>query len=134
MYREYIPSSVTATQNSSPRFVLSGSAGTSPSHHFSMKSFRTAKSRNRKRERDIDTELLIGCEEAEENLLKEEEIEQERNSRSWIKRCALLLYHLTKKETPGTTQGNSQIIKGLGLLHEVICNGNHRYTLVTFMR
>ena len=37
----------------------------------------------------------------------------------------LLLYHLTKKETPGTTQGNSQIIKGIGLLHEVICNGNH---------
>ena len=49
-----------------------------------MKSFRTAKSRNGKR--DIDTELLIGCEEAEENLIEEEEIEQNRNSRSWIKR------------------------------------------------
>ena len=46
----------------------------------------------------------------------------------------LLLYHLTKKETPGTAQGNSQIIKGLGLLHEVICNGNHSiiHSLVVF--
>ena len=31
----------------------------------------------------------------------------------------LLLYHLTKKETPGIAQGNNQITKGLGLLHEV---------------
>ena len=78
-----------------------------------MKSFRTAKSRNRKRERDVDTESLIGCEEAEENLLKEEEVEQERNSRSWIKRCACCCTTSPRKRLQELRKGIVKSLKEL---------------------
>ena len=49
-----------------------------------MKSIQTAKFRQ---ELDVDTESLIGCDEAEKNLLEEEE-EMEKKTRSRVKTCA----------------------------------------------
>ena len=51
-----------------------------------MKSIQTAKFRQ---ELDVDTESLIGCDEAEKNLLEEEEEEEmEKKTRSRVKRHA----------------------------------------------
>ena len=74
---------------------MSRTVETTPNEHISMKIFRTAlskrfgRSKSRKH-KQLDAEPVIACDEAEENLIDEqedEEIEQEEKSRdSWIKR------------------------------------------------
>ena len=60
-----------------------------------------------------DTELLIGCDEAEKNLLEEEEMEQEWNSRSWIKRHACCCITSLRKRVQKLRKGIVKSLKDL---------------------
>ena len=87
---------------------MTRSAGTFPSHHVSVKSIQTAKFRQ---ELDVDTESLIGCDEAEKNLLEEEEEEEmEKKTRSRVKRHACCTTSPRKRERKGIVESLKDLV------------------------